>query len=33
MHAATYRFAGYVKNGAQTLLLEQADVAGPGVRP
>ena len=31
--ARTYRFAGYVKGGAQTLLLQQADVSGPGVRP
>lgn len=33
LDARTYRFAGYVKNGAQTLLLRQANVAGPGVRP
>jgi hypothetical protein len=33
LDASTYRFAGYVKNGAQTLLLRQANVAGPGVRP
>ena len=31
--ASTYRFAGYVQSGAQTLLLQQANVAGPGVRP
>lgn len=31
--ARTYGFAGYVKDGAQTLLLRQADVSGPGVRP
>ena len=33
LDARTYRFAGYVKDGAQTLLLRQADVSGPGVRP
>jgi hypothetical protein len=33
LDASTYRFAGYVKDGAQTLLLRQANVAGPGVRP
>jgi hypothetical protein len=31
--ASTYRFAGYVRSGAQTLLLQQADVSGPGVLP
>ena len=31
--ARTYQFAGYVKGGAQTLLLQQANVSGPGVRP
>jgi hypothetical protein len=31
--ARTYRFAGYVRSGAQTLLLQQANVTGPGVRP
>jgi len=31
--ASTYQFAGYVKGGAQTLLLQQANVSGPGVRP
>jgi hypothetical protein len=31
--ASTYRFAGYVQSGAQTLLLQQANVAGPGVLP
>jgi len=31
--AGSYRFAGYVKGEAQTLLLQQADVSGPGVRP
>jgi hypothetical protein len=31
--ASTYQFAGYVQNGAPTLLLQQANVAGPGVRP
>jgi hypothetical protein len=30
LDASTYRFAGYVKTGAQTLLFEQADVSGPG---
>jgi hypothetical protein len=33
LDAGTYRFAGYVKDGAQTLLLRQANVAGPGIRP
>jgi hypothetical protein len=33
LDASTYRFAGYVKDGAQTLLLRQANVAGPGIRP
>jgi hypothetical protein len=33
LDARTYRFAGYVKNGTQTLLLQQANVSGPGVRP
>jgi hypothetical protein len=32
-NARTYQFAGYVQGGAQTLLLQQANVAGPGVRP
>jgi hypothetical protein len=31
--ASTYRFAGYVQSGAQTLLLQQANVSGPGVLP
>ena len=31
--ARTYQFAGYVKGGVQTLLLQQANVSGPGVRP
>jgi hypothetical protein len=31
--ARTYQFAGYVQEGAPTLLLQQANVAGPGVRP
>jgi hypothetical protein len=31
--ARTYQFAGYVKGSAQTLLLQQANVSGPGVRP
>jgi hypothetical protein len=31
--ASTYQFAGYVKSGAQTLLLQQANVSGPGVLP
>jgi hypothetical protein len=31
--ASTYRIAGYVDNGAVTLLLQQANVSGPGVRP
>jgi hypothetical protein len=30
--ASTYQFAGYVANGAQTLLLQQANVSGPGGR-
>jgi hypothetical protein len=33
LDARTYRFAGYVKDGTQTLLLRQVNVAGPGVRP
>jgi hypothetical protein len=33
LDAATYQFAGYVKDGTQTLLLQQANVSGPGVRP
>jgi len=32
-NARTYQFAGYLRSGAQTLLLQQANVAGPGVRP
>lgn len=31
--ARTYQFAGYLDNGAVTLLLQQANVSGPGVRP
>jgi hypothetical protein len=31
--ARTYQFAGYVKGGGQTLLLQQENVSGPGVRP
>lgn len=31
--ASTYQFAGYVQSGAQTLLLQQANVSGPGVLP
>lgn len=31
--ASTYQFAGYVESGAQTLLLQQANVSGPGVLP
>ena len=31
--ARTYQFAGYVKGGVPTLLLQQANVSGPGVRP
>jgi hypothetical protein len=33
LDAGTYRFAGYMKDGAQILLLRQANVAGPGIRP
>jgi hypothetical protein len=33
LDARTYRFAGYMEDGAQTLLLRQATVAGPGIRP
>jgi hypothetical protein len=33
LDVGTYRFAGYVKDGTQTLLLRQANVAGPGIRP
>jgi hypothetical protein len=32
-NARTYQFAGYVRSGAQTLLLQQASVARPGVLP
>jgi hypothetical protein len=32
-NARTYQFAGYLDNGAVTLLLQQANVSGPGVRP
>jgi hypothetical protein len=32
-NARTYQFAGYLENGAVTLLLQQANVSGPGVRP
>jgi hypothetical protein len=32
-NARTYQFAGYVESGAATLLLQQANVSGPGVRP
>jgi hypothetical protein len=31
--ASTYQFAGYVKGTAQTLLLQQATVSGPGTHP
>ena len=31
--ARTYQFAGYVKGGVLILLLQQANVSGPGVRP
>jgi hypothetical protein len=31
--ATTYQFAGYLKSGGQTLLLQQANVSGPGVLP
>ncbi|HEX6518607.1 MAG TPA: hypothetical protein VF070_01125 [Streptosporangiaceae bacterium] len=33
LNASTYQFAGYVKAGAQSLLLKQAMVPGPGVLP
>jgi hypothetical protein len=33
LNASTYQFAGYVKNGAQTILASQAAVSGPGVQP
>ncbi|HZR54174.1 MAG TPA: CU044_5270 family protein [Streptosporangiaceae bacterium] len=33
VNASTYGFAGYIKDKAQTLLLQQADVSGPGVLP
>jgi hypothetical protein len=32
-NARTFQFAGYLENGAVTLLLQQANVAAPGVRP
>ena len=31
--ASTYQFAGYMQSDAQTLLLQQANVSGPGVLP
>jgi len=31
--ARTYRFAGYLTSGGQTLLLQQANVSRPGVLP
>ena len=33
LDASSYQFAGYVNSGAQTLLLRQANVSGPGVLP
>jgi len=30
---STFQFASYVENGTQTLLLQQANVSGPGVLP
>ena len=33
INAGTYHFAGYVTGGAQTLLVKQANVSGPGVLP
>jgi hypothetical protein len=33
LDASTYQFADYVESGAQTLLLQQANVSGPGVLP
>jgi hypothetical protein len=33
LDASTFQFAGYVESGAQTLLLQQANVSGPGVLP
>ena len=33
LDARTCQFAGYVQNGTQTLLLRQANVSGPGIRP
>ncbi len=32
-NARTYQFAGSLESGAATLLLQQATVSGPGVRP
>ncbi len=33
LDASTYQYAGYVRGAAQTLLLKQATVSGPGVLP
>jgi len=33
LNAGTIQYEGYVRNGQQTLVLHQAPVSGPGVRP
>jgi len=33
LNAGTIQYEGYVRNGQQTLILHQAPVSGPGVRP
>jgi hypothetical protein len=33
LNAGTIQYAGYVRNGQQTLVLHQAPVSGPGARP
>jgi hypothetical protein len=33
VNATTFHYAGYVRDGQQTLVLDQALVSGPGVRP
>jgi len=33
LNAGTIQYEGYVRDGQQTLVLNQAPVSGPGVRP
>jgi hypothetical protein len=33
LNAGTIRYEGYVRDGQQTLVLNQTPVSGPGVRP